>query len=240
MPGMRVTRRTKLRVQNKTRRAMRTQRSISSRAKAGTRGMTRRKSQSRKPPRNGNATRKPILASRRKLQSPRKSRLTHRRRSLRRTANPRSRRQLWSRKTTQRAIPLKRRKRTPMESRKHLRHQRRRRRGTKRMTVMMVSLFFLTFAPFSYTTPSLAKVASDPQAIKVREWRHRLQKVFLANKAAHKPEVYFSLCAFSCLLNVIKDVKTADELFKVVEAYDGMTIEQLQVFIFYSSFATTY
>jgi len=88
--------------------------------------------------------------------------------------------------------------------------------------------------------PSSGKAASDPQAIKVREWRHRLQKIFLASKAAHKAEVcFFSLDTMSSLLNVKKDVKMADELFNVVEAYDGMTIEQLQVWILHSSFATT-
>ena len=36
---------------------------------------------------------------------------------------------------------------------------------------------------------SSAKHATDPQADQVRDWRHRLQKVFLSNKALPKYEV---------------------------------------------------
>jgi hypothetical protein len=38
-----------------------------------------------------------------------------------------------------------------------------------------------------------AKFSGDPQADQVREWRHRLQKVFLSNKTLPKSEVRSSL-----------------------------------------------
>lgn len=34
-----------------------------------------------------------------------------------------------------------------------------------------------------------AAMASDPEALKVREWRHRLQKTFLTESKEPKPEV---------------------------------------------------
>ncbi|PPQ95931.1 hypothetical protein CVT26_016152 [Gymnopilus dilepis] len=54
--------------------------------------------------------------------------------------------------------------------------------------------------------------SDDPQSLKVRDWRHRLQKTFLSNKAPPKPEA----------------MAEVDQLFKTVETYDEMTIEQLQ------------
>ncbi|KAF9547332.1 hypothetical protein CPC08DRAFT_715826 [Agrocybe pediades] len=53
---------------------------------------------------------------------------------------------------------------------------------------------------------------ADPQSVKVRDWRHRLQKTFLSNKAPPKAEAMPEL----------------DELFTTVERYEEMTIEQLQ------------
>ncbi|KAF9050609.1 hypothetical protein BJ165DRAFT_1525828 [Panaeolus papilionaceus] len=57
-----------------------------------------------------------------------------------------------------------------------------------------------------------AKGTSDPQSLKVRDWRHKLQKTFLSNKGTPKAEA----------------MPEIDELFKTVEGYDGMSIEQLQ------------
>ncbi|KAI0829763.1 hypothetical protein BC628DRAFT_1066217 [Trametes gibbosa] len=54
---------------------------------------------------------------------------------------------------------------------------------------------------------------NDPEAIKVREWRHKLQKAFLNNKATPKGE----------------DMPTLDQLFSTVETYENMTIEYLTV-----------
>ncbi|CDO75693.1 hypothetical protein BN946_scf184585.g6 [Trametes cinnabarina] len=53
-------------------------------------------------------------------------------------------------------------------------------------------------------------LAQDPEALKVREWRHKLQKAFL-NKALPKEE----------------DMPALDQLFSTVERYDNMTIEYL-------------
>ncbi|TFK19285.1 hypothetical protein FA15DRAFT_601847 [Coprinopsis marcescibilis] len=53
---------------------------------------------------------------------------------------------------------------------------------------------------------------NDPEALKVRDWRHKLQKSFLNTKATPKEE----------------DMPALDELFKTVENYESMTIEKLQ------------
>ncbi|KAI0674894.1 hypothetical protein C8Q78DRAFT_508117 [Trametes maxima] len=52
---------------------------------------------------------------------------------------------------------------------------------------------------------------NDPEALKVREWRHKLQKAFLNNKAAPKED----------------DMPALDQLFSTVENYENMTIEYL-------------
>ncbi|THU87097.1 hypothetical protein K435DRAFT_867602 [Dendrothele bispora CBS 962.96] len=52
----------------------------------------------------------------------------------------------------------------------------------------------------------------DPEAIKVRDWRHRLQKTFLSNKAEPKEQ----------------DMPGMDQLFAAIESYDKMTIEYLR------------
>jgi len=54
---------------------------------------------------------------------------------------------------------------------------------------------------------------TDPQANQVREWRHRLQKVFLSNKGLPKSEL----------------MPEIDGLFTTIEEYESMTIEQLQL-----------
>ncbi|KDR67039.1 hypothetical protein GALMADRAFT_216707 [Galerina marginata CBS 339.88] len=54
--------------------------------------------------------------------------------------------------------------------------------------------------------------SDDPQSIKVRDWRHKLQKTFLSNKALPKAEA----------------MPEIDQLFTTVEVYNDMTIEQLQ------------
>ncbi|KXN91181.1 PWWP domain-containing protein 1 [Leucoagaricus sp. SymC.cos] len=53
---------------------------------------------------------------------------------------------------------------------------------------------------------------SDPEAMKVRDWRHKLQKTFLSHKGLPKDE----------------DMPSIDALFKTVENYDKITIEYLQ------------
>ncbi|KAI0798604.1 hypothetical protein BC629DRAFT_1501194 [Irpex lacteus] len=55
-----------------------------------------------------------------------------------------------------------------------------------------------------------AALANDPEATKVRDWRHKLQKAFLG-KAVPKDE----------------DMPALDQLFTTVEDYDNMTIQYL-------------
>ncbi|TFK44037.1 hypothetical protein BDQ12DRAFT_672276 [Crucibulum laeve] len=55
-----------------------------------------------------------------------------------------------------------------------------------------------------------SKFASDPEATKVRDWRHKLQKAFLS-KPVHK----------------VEDMPALDALFNTVENYDAMTVEYL-------------
>ncbi|KAJ3561459.1 hypothetical protein NP233_g10179 [Leucocoprinus birnbaumii] len=52
----------------------------------------------------------------------------------------------------------------------------------------------------------------DPEALKVRDWRHKLQKTFLSHKGLPKDE----------------DMPSIDTLFTTVEQYDKITIEYLQ------------
>ncbi|KAG6852932.1 hypothetical protein C0991_008046, partial [Blastosporella zonata] len=57
-----------------------------------------------------------------------------------------------------------------------------------------------------------ATLQADPEAIKVREWRHRLQKAFLSNKSTPDDG----------------DMPALDQLFSIVEAYQTMTVAYLQ------------
>ncbi|KAK0462239.1 uncharacterized protein EV420DRAFT_1639446 [Desarmillaria tabescens] len=54
-------------------------------------------------------------------------------------------------------------------------------------------------------------LAKDPEAVKVRDWRHKLQKTFLSNKGDPKEE----------------DMPGMDKLFHTVEAYQSITIHYL-------------
>ncbi|CAK5269618.1 unnamed protein product, partial [Mycena citricolor] len=57
-----------------------------------------------------------------------------------------------------------------------------------------------------------AALESDPEAVKVREWRHKLQKTFLSsNKTVPKDD----------------DMPAIDTLFTTVESYGGMNIDYL-------------
>lgn len=57
-----------------------------------------------------------------------------------------------------------------------------------------------------------ALIASDPEALKVRDWRHKLQKTFLSHNRSPRAE----------------DMPSIDALFTTVESYDKITIEYLQ------------
>ncbi|KAJ7167101.1 hypothetical protein C8R46DRAFT_1096045 [Mycena filopes] len=58
---------------------------------------------------------------------------------------------------------------------------------------------------------SVAEYESDPEALKVREWRHKLQKTFLSNKTVLKDE----------------DTPAIDALFTAVESYEDMNVGYL-------------
>ncbi|KAF8868464.1 hypothetical protein BD779DRAFT_1676673 [Infundibulicybe gibba] len=57
-----------------------------------------------------------------------------------------------------------------------------------------------------------SKLTEDPEAVRVREWRHKLQKTFLSNKTPPKEE----------------DMPALDNLFTTVEKYDKINIQYLQ------------
>ncbi|SJL10771.1 uncharacterized protein ARMOST_14165 [Armillaria ostoyae] len=59
----------------------------------------------------------------------------------------------------------------------------------------------------------LGDVANDPEALKVREWQHRLQKTFLSNEGGPKEE----------------HMPEMDKLFHTVKAYQPITIRYLTV-----------
>ncbi|KAF4567085.1 PWWP domain-containing protein [Pleurotus pulmonarius] len=57
-----------------------------------------------------------------------------------------------------------------------------------------------------------ADLAKDPEAVKVREWRHKLQKTFLSPKAMPKEE----------------EMPAIDSLFTTIQTYNKMTVQYLQ------------
>jgi hypothetical protein len=85
------------------------------------------------------------------------------------------------------------------------------------------------------TNSTPAAVANDPEAKKVREWRHQLQKTFLSGKAQPKEEVRPFIAhlqittLFGVLIREMQDMPTVDELFTTIEQYDKMNIAYLQV-----------
>ncbi|KAG8934533.1 hypothetical protein FRC03_010469 [Tulasnella sp. 419] len=56
-----------------------------------------------------------------------------------------------------------------------------------------------------------AALANDPEAQRVKEWRHKLQRGFLTNKSPP----------------VAEDMPTYDQIFSTVETYEGLTIQYL-------------
>lgn len=59
---------------------------------------------------------------------------------------------------------------------------------------------------------NLDHLANDPEAKKVKDWRHKLQKAFLSKS-----------------LPSAEEMDSYDELFKTIEAYEGMTVDYLAV-----------
>lgn len=59
---------------------------------------------------------------------------------------------------------------------------------------------------------TFAALANDPEAIKIKDWRHQLQRAFLRDNA--KPEA--------------SSLPEYDETFNIIENYQGLTIQYLQ------------
>jgi hypothetical protein len=75
-----------------------------------------------------------------------------------------------------------------------------------------------------------AAMANDPEAAKVKEWRHKLQRAFLT-KTAPAAEVRFviSTRTIGLIRIVLQEMAGLDTVFATVEQYDNMTVEYLSV-----------
>ena len=77
---------------------------------------------------------------------------------------------------------------------------------------------------------SAAPMMHDPEALKVREWRHKLQKAFLNNKGTPKEEVRpFPFSPHTISSHNLQEMPAHDQLFSTIENYDNMTIGYLTV-----------
>jgi hypothetical protein len=65
-------------------------------------------------------------------------------------------------------------------------------------TNLLFSLFFYIIRANCVLFYFSAKGSNDPQSLKVRDWRHKLQKTFLSNKTLPKAEVCQPICPFGC------------------------------------------
>src|ERR1700722_12180078 len=83
----------------------------------------------------------------------------------------------------------------------------------------------------SYKT---ARWSNHPEAVKVRDWRHKLQKTFLSNKGLPSEEVRSSISPSLLFLEwfISQDMPTLDNLFTTIETYDQMNIQYLSVRLF--------
>ncbi|KAG6898968.1 hypothetical protein C0993_002146 [Termitomyces sp. T159_Od127] len=81
----------------------------------------------------------------------------------------------------------------------------------------------------SSATPSrhTANMQDDRDAIKVRDWRHKLQKAFLSAKSTPDDAVSTTLIRHRPA-DPAQDMPALDSLFATVEAYSTMTVAQLQ------------
>lgn len=82
---------------------------------------------------------------------------------------------------------------------------------------------------FSVADTSPVELENDPEANKVKDMRHKLQRAFLS-KTGPKPEVCFSFAEGLAVdsRHDLQDMSALDKLFNEVEEY-GMTIQYLQV-----------
>ncbi len=78
-------------------------------------------------------------------------------------------------------------------------------------------------------------LANDPEAKRIKEWRHKLQRAFLSKTLPTAevglgagPRVRMGARADAAAHARPQEMPTYDELFKTIESYDGMTIEYLQ------------
>ena len=74
-----------------------------------------------------------------------------------------------------------------------------------------------------------AAMANDPEAVKIKEWRHKLQRAFLRDGHPIEEAVrrlYFYGCKIQRLSQSLPEY---DETFKVIENYEGLTVEYLSV-----------
>lgn len=77
-------------------------------------------------------------------------------------------------------------------------------------------------------TNGVSAKEGDPESIKVRDWRHKLQKTFLSNKGLPKNEVGELLSKPTPPDHLVQDMPDLDRLFTQVEECN-ITIAQLQV-----------
>ena len=74
-----------------------------------------------------------------------------------------------------------------------------------------------------------AAMANDPEAVKIKEWRHKLQRAFLRDGHPIE-ELVRRLYIYGCKLNApLQSLPEYDETFKVIENYEGLTVEYLSV-----------
>ncbi|KAI0661409.1 hypothetical protein C8Q70DRAFT_712910 [Cubamyces menziesii] len=90
------------------------------------------------------------------------------------------------------------------------------------------SAMIYAFLEITTSFHSVAPMMHDPEALKVREWRHKLQKAFLNNKGTPKEEVRpFPFSPHTISSHNLQEMPAHDQLFSTIENYDNMTIGYL-------------
>lgn len=88
----------------------------------------------------------------------------------------------------------------------------------------------------SYIVPSVSLMpptSNRREAVKVRQWRHKLQKTFLSVRHAPKEDVHgprsdnVPMCTL--LTNITQEMPAMDFLFTTIEGYDNMSVQYLSV-----------
>jgi hypothetical protein len=76
---------------------------------------------------------------------------------------------------------------------------------------------------------ALAAMANDPEAVKIKEWRHKLQRAFLRDGHPIE-EAVRHLYLYRCKIQrPLQSLPEYDETFKIIENYEGLTVEYLSV-----------